>query len=245
MTAFPYRLSGDDRDMPRLGVIVLQVDETIEQDFRRLFAPESAKIHVTRIPSGAELTPDTIAEMAGNLTQAASLLPEAEFDVIAYACTSGTTLIGADKVAELVKVGRKTPHVTNPLTAAVKAIRHVGANSVAIVSPYIPAVSTPIRKAFIAAGFDVPMSISFGERVESSVARIDPDSIRQAALKAVTDSDPDCIFLSCTNLRTLDIIEDLEAETGRPVLSSNMVLAWHMASLAGLGGVSAKARLLG
>jgi hypothetical protein len=73
MTAFPYDLQDDS--LPRLGLIVLQVDETIEQDFRHLFAPDSVKLHISRIPSGAELTPDSIAQMETALPTAAGLLP--------------------------------------------------------------------------------------------------------------------------------------------------------------------------
>ena len=74
------------------------------------------------------------------------------------------------------------------------------------------------------------------------MARIDPASIRAAALSVGAGAD--AVFLSCTNLRTLDIIEDLETDLGKPVLSSNQVLAWHMAKLAGISdGCSGPGRL--
>jgi maleate isomerase len=103
MTAFAY--SQQEDDLPRLGLIVLQVDETIEDDFRRMFSRHIARLHVTRIPSGAELTPDSIAAMKRALPDAARLLPAIQpLDVVGYACTSGTTLgaqigdwCGADK----------------------------------------------------------------------------------------------------------------------------------------------------
>lgn len=229
MSGFPYRILEEDPAAGRLGVIVLQVDETIEADLRRML-PES-RLHVTRIPSGAELTPATIATMEAELTRAAALLPDAPFDVLAYGCTSGTTLIGAEAVARRVRAGREARHVTDPLTAALAAMAALGIRSVALVSPYIPEIAAPIRAAFVAQGIEVPAAISFGERIEARVARIDPASIREAALKALETDGADAVFLSCTNLRTLDIIEPLERETGRPVLSSNQVLAWHMARL--------------
>jgi maleate isomerase len=234
MSGFSYRLTAEGDGPPRIGVVVLEVDETIEQDLRRLFAPDAAQIHVTRIPSGAELTPETIARMADDLEGAVRLLPDVLFDVIAYACTSGTTLIGAGRVAEKVRAGRQTAHVTDPLTAVLSAFDHLDARSVGIVSPYIPSVTAPIRAAFMEAGLKVPISISFGEKVEAKVARIDPGCILAAGLDAARRAEIDCLFLSCTNLRTLAIIEALEAETGLPVLSSNQVLAWHAAGLTGV-----------
>ena len=233
MAAYPYRLTTEQP--PTLGLIVLQVDETIEQDFRRLLAPEQVKLHVSRVPSGAELTPDTIAGMEAELAPAAALLPPAaQFDAIGYACTSGTTLIGAARVHALVAKAARTRAVTDPLTAARAAIGALGLRRIGIVSPYVASVAEPIRRAFETGGIDVPATLSFGEEVEARVARIDPASIADAARALARQDVLDGIFLSCTNLRTLDIIPPLEAELGLPVLSSNQVLCWHMAALAGL-----------
>jgi len=233
MDRFPYTLTDPIGSAATLGLIVLQVDETIEQDFRRLFAAPDIALYVSRIPSGAELTPDTIAQMAIDLPQAASLLPPAaSFDVIGYACTSGTTLIGVDQVAQLVGGNATTQAVTNPLTATIAALTALNVTSVAIVSPYIASVALPICKAFLDAGFDVPATLSFGEEVEANVARIDPAAIHAAALEVGRTPGVEAVFLSCTNLRTLDIIDDLERQLGMPVISSNQALAWHMAQTA-------------
>lgn len=232
MTGFAYRLAGPIAEQ-RLGLIVLQVDETIEQDFRRLFGPRTA-LYVSRIPSGAELTPETIALMQAHLPAVAGLLPPAvEFDVVAYACTSGTTLIGAERVADLVAGACRTRAVTDPLTASIAAMRRLGARRVGLVSPYIARVAAPIRRAFETAGFEVPGTVSFGEEVEARVARIDPASVVEAARHVARSEEVDAVFLSCTNLRTLDVIASLEAELGIPVVSSNLALAWDMAQRAG------------
>ncbi|MGI3170755.1 maleate cis-trans isomerase family protein [Pseudooceanicola sp. C21-150M6] len=230
----PYRLTGRIGPAGTLGMIVLQVDETIEQDFRRLFPSAAVALHVSRIRSGAELTADTIHAMAADLPVAAGLLPpSAEFDVIAYACTSGTSLIGADKVAELVSGQARTRHVTDPLTAATAAFAALGVKNVSILSPYEPQVAATLVEAFQARGISVPAALSFGEANEAAVARIDPDSIFDAALRAGAASGAEAVFISCTNLRTLDVIPRLEARLGMPVLSSNQVLAWHMRHLSG------------
>lgn len=233
MAYFPYRLTEDAH--PAMGLIVLRVDETIEQEFRRAFAPEDARLHVTRVPSGDELTPDSIAEMEAELAAAAALLPPAaSFDVVGYACTSGTAQIGAERVRALISEGTRTRHVTNPLTAALAAFDHFGLRRVGIVSPYIVPVADMVRLAFVARGIVVPNLLSFGEEIEARVARIDPRSIAGAARALANQCDMDAVFLSCTNLRTFDILPELEAELGLPVLSSNQSLAWHMTRLAGI-----------
>jgi maleate isomerase len=231
-TGYPYRLS-EEVAGHRLGLIVLQVDETIEPEFRRLLSPATT-LHVSRIASGAELTPETIAEMEAHLPAAAGLLPPAaRFDAVGYACTSGTTLIGAARVAELVGSACTTRTVTDPLTASLRAMQALGARRIGFVSPYVEAVAAPMQAAFEAAGLGVPRAVSFGEEVEACVARIDPASVADAAREVAGQGAVDLVFLSCTNLRTLDVIDALEADLGIPVISSNLALAWDMARRAG------------
>ncbi|WP_407492476.1 Asp/Glu racemase [Pseudooceanicola sp. MF1-13] len=233
MAQFPYQLT--ESPLPAMGLIVLQVDETIEQDFRRAIAPDAAQLYVTRVPSGEELTPETIAGMEAQLSAAAALLPPAvEFDVIGYACTSGTAQIGADRVRDLVTTGARAAHVTNPLTAALAAFEDRDLQRIGIVSPYVDAVADSLRSAVQSHGVQVPDMLSFGEEVEARVARIDPRSIIEGARSLAARAEMEAIFLSCTNLQTYDILDTIEDELGLPVFSSNQVLSWHMKRLAGM-----------
>ena len=221
-----------DSNLPALGLIVLRVDETIEHEFREFIPTSSARLHVTRIDSGDDLTPASIARMGSRLTDAAALLPPAaNFDVVAYACTSGTAHLGAENVANLVRRGVTTRHVTNPLTAAVAQIRSLGLTRIGLVSPYVPSVATPLIDAFSAAGVEVTSSLSLSEDDEAKVARISPQTIADAAKQVAGRADMDGIFLSCTNLNTAGILRPLSDALGLPILSSNHALAWHMQSL--------------
>jgi len=173
------------------------------------------------------------------LPDAARLLPATQpLDVVGYACTSGTTLIGKDRVRELVTGATQTKAVTDPLTAALAQCERVGLARVGIVSPYITAVAEPIRAAFESRGITVPEMLSFGEQVEARVARIAPQSIADAARALVRRSKLDAVFLSCTNLRTLDILAPLTQELGLPVLSSNQCLSAHFGALANVAPVT-------
>jgi maleate isomerase len=227
-----FELIGPIGSKATLGLVVLQADETLEQDFRRLFPDRDIAIYVSRIPSGDELSASSIAAMEAELTRAASLLPRAaRFDAVAYGCTSGTTLIGAEAVAGMLRQGVETPMVTDPLTAALAALQALDVRRLGLVSPYVESIAAPVCEAFLAAGFEAGEELTFGEEVEARVARIAPDSIMAAGRQAARGAD--AVFLSCTNLRTLDVIDALEAELGIPVLSSNQALAWHMAQTTG------------
>lgn len=229
----PLSYTTEDLTETRLGLIVLQSDETIEGDFRRLLPDRDVALMVSRVASGAEVSSDSLAEMAERLTQSASLFPDGvEFAAMGYGCTSASAEIGADRVAELICAGAKTPHVTNPLSALIAACHANGVRRLAFLSPYVEQVSAKLRDALNAAGIETPVFGSFDEPSEAAVVRITPDSLIHATDTLVGGADVDAVFLSCTNLRTLDVLDVLERRLGLPVWSSNLVLAWHMMTLA-------------
>ena len=220
-------------EMPRLGVIVLQADERLEADFRRLI-PGDAELFVTRVPSGLEVTPATLQEMETHIPAAAALLPQVRsYDCIGYGCTSGAAQIGPGRVAAQVRAGAAANAVTDPVSALVAACHALGIKRLALLSPDVEAVASRLRDVLAGQGLDTPVCGTVAEAEESRVARISPKSIYDAALTLAEQSDVEGIFMSCTNLDTLDIISPLESASGKPVLSSNQVLAWHICYLAG------------
>jgi maleate isomerase len=231
MTVFDYAL--DAPTTQNMGLVVLQTDETLEQDFRRML-PLNVSLYASRVPSGAEVTRESLAAMEGHLRGAASLLPPAvAFDVVGYGCTSGTAQIGADQIARRIKQGARTAEVTEPVSALIAACHAMDIRSLAFLSPYVAEVSGHLRQVLADRKISSPVFGSFDEGEEAKVAKISARSIHEAACDLARQRGADAIFLSCTNLRTLDVIEPLEADTGLPVLSSNQVLAWHMCQLAG------------
>lgn len=230
--AYPYTLAPEDTH--RLGLIVLQSDETIEADFRRLM-PAEVTLFVSRVPSGTDVTPESLQAMANNMTGAAALFPRGMvLSSVGYGCTSGTAQIGAGRVHDLIRQGVEADAVTDPVSALIDSCQSRGIARLAFLSPYIEAVSARLRDTLAASGIETPVFGSFDEANEARVVRITWASIIAAAERLVDGADVDALFLSCTNLRTLDVIAPLEARLGMPVLSSNLVLAGHMAKLAGL-----------
>jgi len=226
------------RAQPVLGLVVLQADERIEADLRRLL-PAPVDLLVSRVPSGLDVTPQTLAQMEAELPRAAGLFPEAVgFDVIGYGCTSGAAQIGPARVAERLREGAQAARVTDPVSALVAACAALGLRRLALLSPYVAAVSDRLRSVLADKGIETPLFGGFAEAEESRVARITPDSIARAARALVAKGEIDGLFLSCTNLDTLPVIGALEREIGMPVLSSNLVLAWHVLRLAGAGALA-------
>jgi maleate isomerase len=221
-----YDLTTQDRI--RLGLIVLQADESLEHDMRRMM-PDQVDLLVSRVRSGDEVTTDSLNAMEQALPDAAALFPhEAAFSVIGYGCTSGTAEIGADHVAGLIRSETQAAAVTEPVSALIAACNALGVTRIGLISPYIPQVSDKLCEVLTKAGITVTALASFDEPQERKVVQIAPHSLTGAVTQMAQNASCDAIFLSCTNLRTLDIIESCEAATDLPILSSNQVLAWHM-----------------
>lgn len=219
----------------RLGLLVLESDQTMEAEVRLLTQMAGVAVYHARLANDAEVTPDTLAQMEAELPVAAGLLPNyLGLSAVGYGCTSGSTIIGEDRVAEIITAHHPNAAATNPLTASKAALQAMGVTRVALLTPYSPDVTQAMQVAFDAAGLEVVVVGSFYEPSDIVVGRIDPQSILDAALAVGGADDCDGVFISCTSLRAAGIIQEAEAVLGKPVTASNHALAWHLLRLAGV-----------
>jgi maleate isomerase len=170
--------------------------------------------------------------MQGGISAAADLLPKARrFSVVGYGCTSASSVIGSEAVEQLVQQTCAVDVVTNPLRATLAYAADLGISRLALLSPYVEEVNQSLCAALAAGGVETPVFGSFGVAHEEKVVRISAQSLMNAALRLGGDTAVQGVFMSCTNLRTLAIIPELSQRLGKPVLSSNQALGWHMAKL--------------
>ena len=212
------------------GLIVLQTDETLEPELRGVFSDRA--LYHTRIPNAPEVTAETLARMEAELPRVAGLLPPV--DVIGYGCTSASTVIGSDRVAEAIRQAKPGVAVTDPIKATLAACAHLGIARLAFVTPYIAEVSAAMQAKLESAGLTIGAFGSFEQVEDAVVARISELSTLAAIESVAASAGADAVFASCTNLRGFGIIERAEAATGIPVMTSNLALGWHMLRLAGL-----------
>jgi maleate isomerase len=235
MKRINYELLARDH-VKQLGLIVLQSDVTIEDEFRYYYAGQDVSLFVNRIPFENEVTTETLKQMEGYLGKTMSLFPlETEFDSVGYGCTSGSLHIGGDKIAQLIAAERPTKSVSNPLWSALAAFDAVGANNIAYLGPYSEKVCAGMIDHFVQAGVNVSASASYDEVEDRFVGRISPESIQRDAINLVNDNPQvEAVFVSCTNMKCAHVIAEIEKQTGKVAISSNLALAWHMARSIGL-----------
>ena len=231
-----YKLDDNKYYKARLGLIVLQSDETIEQEFRTIL-DQSISINHSRIYCDNIVSNENLELMEKELPAASALLPDIQYDSIGYACTSGATVIGSDKIESLINKKHKTAFVTDPIRAVKKAMSTLGCRKINFVSPYQESVTKSLRDHLQANNFIIQNQISFNESNDKNVARIsDKDSLE--AILEVGKQDCEAVFISCTNLKTFKIINEAEKVLGKPVISSNQAISWQMLREAGINSTA-------
>lgn len=231
--SLPFVADGGIGVAANLGLLVLKSDQTIEDEFRFMLPQSGVALYGARLYNDVEITPANLLKMVDEIPKAAGLLPDVAFGAVGFACTSGALVIGEETVAERVRSVLPSARVTDPVTAALAAMKALGAKRIALLTPYIATINDSLRRALTQRGLDIAVMGSFNEADDNVVARITPSSIEDAALRIGGLDGCDAVFVSCTSLRVAKIAEGIERRLGKPVTSSNHALAWHMLRLAG------------
>ena len=219
----------------RLGLLVLQSDHTLEEECRLLTALSGVAVYHARLRNDEVITTTTLANMAQELPVAAQLLPpHLDLSALGYGCTSGATVIGEARVAQLLASVHPGVPSSNPITAAKLALRVLGVRKLALLTPYAPEVTEAMRENFTQAGLVVSAIGTFNESNDSVVGKITPDSIFRGIVALAEQGECDGIFVSCTNLRATPVIAQAEQLIQKPITASNHALLWHLLRLSGV-----------
>ncbi len=220
-------------DKVHIGIILLSTDHSLEMDWNKLYADQAAGF-TTRVYYSSELTPEALDKIAEGISSASDLIATGlDMDVMAFGCTSASIIIGEEKVAQLLTKNRGAIPATNPWTATMAAFKHLNAKKVAVFSPYPTSVNYPLYTQLQQAGFEVVSLGSLGIERDTEITKISKESMINGIEKMLQQAKPDVVFMSCTNLRALDHIQEIEDTFGIPVVCSNSAMFWHCMNLAG------------
>ena len=219
--------------MHRIGLIALSNDYATERDFINLRPSDDVALFTSRVQNTPDCTPGSLALMATHITAAAALLvPDGRLDVIAYACTSGTVVMGYDEICARIHAARPGVSVVTPITASLAALDTLGAHRISVLTPYTDGVNSAIAAHLSAAGKDICAFTSFQIEDNEVMAALPPDAIYRAALEA-DRPDAQALFISCTAIRAVDVIEQIEGAIGKPVVTANQAMIWQSLRLSG------------
>ena len=195
----------------RIGVITPTVNTIAEPEFQKM-APDGVTFHFTRMP----------------IHRNAGALNDCGLDAITYNCTVGSMACPSHILMPyLAKAGGAEPVAS--AVAIVAALNALGVERMSMATPYPDAVNDHEKEYFEARGFEVAamagMSFPDSEIEGRAFARVSPEEIYNHA-KSVDRDDAHAVFISCANFGSAGIVEALEDDLGKPVITTNTATCW-------------------
>ena len=190
------------------------------------WAPEGVGIFCTRLPFEV-VSVDGLSKMGEFVEEAAALVAQAKVDLILFACTTGSLAKGFGYDQELIKRMEKRtgiPALTTS-TAVVEALNTLKLKRISISTPYSDAVNEAEKKFLEDSGFEVSTIKGLGNVEPTAMPEVQYE-VMYRLTKEVHTEDDDGVFISCTGISVFDIIEMLEEDLKKPVVTSNQASLW-------------------
>ena len=211
---------------PRIGLITLASDFRIEKDFNNVIYGKDIDLFCNRIKCYNPLTNETLKKMANDITDVTKeILPDQKLDCVAYGCTSGSIAAGYDSIFEKVNKAKPNTKVSTPITAAIKGMKKLGIKNLSIFTPYTSEINDSVADFFNKENFKINDMNYFDIASDLDIGKVDSNHLF-SVLKKIDLSKSDALFVSCTALPVLEIIDKLEKKLNTIVLSSNQALIW-------------------
>ena len=230
--------------MSRIGLLVPSSNTTVEVEFYRAL-PKSVTLHVARLFL-TQITPDSILGMVQDLEAQCRNLASADVDVIVLGATAPSFLKGLGYDREIIaRIEQATgKRATTTSTALIDALRHLGVSRVALGSAYDAKVNAIAQSFLEASGMEVVAAQGLSYIDNLAVGRLEVASAYELARK-VDRRGAEAVVLACTNWKTMDAIEKLERELGKPVVTTSQASVWAALKIVGgVEGVPGYGRLL-
>ncbi|MDB5727262.1 MAG: arylmalonate decarboxylase [Noviherbaspirillum sp.] len=216
----------------RLGMLLPSGNVAAEPQILRMLPP-GVSLHTTRLKLTGS-SPEELLAMAENVEPAAMLLADARPDVIAFHCTAVSTWDPAMDATISARIEAATGvRAFTTAGALIDALHVLRARRIVMITPYIKAINRSEIAFLDHHGIEVVND--FGLEIDNPQAMFDVDpAVWFDLVLQRRDINADAFFLSCTAIRSAEIIDALEAEIGRPVITSNQVMAWRALKMAGI-----------
>jgi len=226
----------------KLGVIVPSPNAVLEPEFYTLL-PEGITCHFARVGrwslQGVDIGTDVKGTdmMVDELPRASEELAELNPAVVAFGCTGGSFYKGAEynrQLIDLISTAARTK-ATSTSEAIVDAIRFLGLKRISVLTPYQEWLSDRLRSFLAEHDVQVLQMQNLGMITGSGLGleSVVPQNAYQM-VRELDGPDVDGILISCTAFRSIEILDPLERDLEKPVISSNQATLWKMLEIAGV-----------
>jgi len=217
----------------RLGFILMSTDLAAEADFFAM-APEGVAVHITRLKTDDYTTRETLSRHIEHMADAAARpQPDVKPEVISYSCTSGSIVIGEERIFAEIRRGAPWAKPMCLVTGVVDALREIGARRIVVGTPYLDEINTAEAEFLLAKGFEVVDIQGLNLTTGIEFGRVTPAYWTKFALE-IDRAEADAIFLSCGGIRSLEAAAEIERLAGKPVITSNQAQFWSCLRRAGI-----------
>ena len=195
---------------PKIGLIALSSDYMIEKDFISVIKDKNIDFFVNRIECYNPLTKENLIKMSDRVTEVTkNILPNENIDCIVYGCTSGTIAAGFESIEKKVKAAKPDAKLTTPSSAAIKALKKLNVKKLAIFTPYCKRLNDEVVEYFSNEGFHISANTYLDIAADYDIGKVDQNFLFEV-LSNMEIKDSDALFVSCTALPVLKIIDKLE-----------------------------------
>ena len=227
MKSFKIKPKYNKHIAPKIGLIALASDFMIEKDFNNVLKNISINLFVNRIKSYNHLNKKNLIKMSKNITKVTSdILPGEKIDCVAYACTSGTIAAGFNIIKKKVIKAKPNTKLTTPSSSSINALKKFKIKKIAVFTPYSKKLNNEVVEFFKKNKFIVTSNSYFDIHSDIYIGKINKKYLFKVLSKMKLNG-AQALFVSCTALPALSIIEKLENKLGILVLSSNQTLIWN------------------
>ena len=230
----PIRFDSGRNERAKIGFVLLPNDQLVEEDMVRM-APPGVGVYFSRARMPHEISTRTLAQLTESLAETAGrILPDDILDVVCLACTSGTVAVGEARVCSELNKGAPNAHATSLMGSVTKALAALQVRRIAVGTPYAHELTdTVVGYLQNEAGFEITAYAGLGLDYDRDMVRVTPDYLLEFGASLDTP-EAEALLISCSALRSLEIVEALEKEIRKPVIVSNQAMMWNCLRLAGV-----------
>ncbi len=213
-----------------IGVAVPQANPTVEPEMARLVPREFAVI-ATRLTGNPSTPQSKLVEYLDNLGDSLRAFDNAPLDIVGFACTGTSYLIGTEQ--EEARIAQYSRHFGYPIVTCAQAIkqalRHLGIDRISLIAPYPAWLAESSRQYWESCGLSVTSmtTVALPSSDTRHVYGLGSADVVEAARRLNMNASG-ALLITGTGVPTLGAIEPIRAFYGRPVLTSNLCLAWQM-----------------
>ena len=222
----------------KLGVLTPANNIVIEPELYR-FAPNGVAIYTARMQTSGTHSLEGLVAMERNAKRGVKELAATGVDIIVYACIS--TSLAKETGWDEKFIGEVEEETGIPTTTAMnsmlEALHKMGLEKVAVGTPFPSDINEQVTPFFADYGVRVVAIKTLNVAKETEIGWIPPDAIYGLG-KEVDVDEADGVCLLATDISTLDILENLEDDLGKPVVYTNQAILWKALELGGLEPVA-------